>query len=124
MKATLLWIITDFLSYGMLTGWSTHGRLSCPYCMENTKAFQLQYERKTSFFDCHRQFLPPKHPFRKDKKIFYVNRVEKAPPPRLDGSLIEERVNQLLDIVFGLPLRKQSIPGFGVFHNWVKRSIF
>ncbi|GLT29876.1 hypothetical protein SLA2020_047120 [Shorea laevis] len=58
MKATLLWTITDFPSYGMLFGWSTHEKLSCPYCMENTKAFQLQYGRKTLFFDCHRQFLP------------------------------------------------------------------
>ncbi|GKV34391.1 hypothetical protein SLEP1_g42766 [Rubroshorea leprosula] len=37
---------------------------------------------------------------------------------------MEERVNQLPDIVFGQPLRKHSIVGFGVFHNWVKRSIF
>ncbi|GLT26241.1 hypothetical protein SLA2020_013230 [Shorea laevis] len=125
MKAALLWTISDFPSYGMLSGWSTHGKLSCPYCMENTKAFQLQYGRKTSFFDCHYQFLPPRHPFRKDKKNFYLNRVEKSPsPPRLDGTLMEERVNQLPDIVFGQPLRKHSIAGFGVFHNWVKRSIF
>ncbi|GLT98389.1 hypothetical protein SLE2022_158960 [Rubroshorea leprosula] len=126
MKAALLWTISDFPGYAMLSGWSTHGKLSCPYCMENTKAFQLQYGRKTSFFDCHRQFLPPKHPFRRDKKNFYLNRVEKSrPPPRLDGTLMEERVNQLPDIVFGQPLRqKHSIAGFGVFHNWVKRSIF
>ncbi|GKV24900.1 hypothetical protein SLEP1_g34441 [Rubroshorea leprosula] len=89
--------------YGMLSGWSTHGKLSCPYCMENTKAFQLQYGRKTSFFNCHRQFLPPKHPFCRDKKNFYLNRVEKSRPPlRLDGTLMEERVNQLPDIVFAI----------------------
>ncbi|GLU21493.1 hypothetical protein SLE2022_376270 [Rubroshorea leprosula] len=126
MKVALLWTISDFLGYGMLFGWSTHGKLSCPYCMENIKAFQLQYGRKTSFFECHHQFLPSKHPFHRDKKIFYLNRVEKShpPPPRLDGTLMEERVNQLPNIVFGQPLRKHSIAGFGVFHNWVKRSIF
>ncbi|GKV43375.1 hypothetical protein SLEP1_g50673 [Rubroshorea leprosula] len=116
--------VETYDSYGMLSGWSTHGKLSCPYCMENTKAFQLQYGRKTSFFDCHRQCLPPKHPFRRDKN-FYLNRVEKShPPPSLDGTLMEEMVNQLPGIVFGQPLRKHSIAGFGVFHNWVKRSIF
>ncbi|GLT41667.1 hypothetical protein SLA2020_157120 [Shorea laevis] len=125
MKAALLWTVSDFPGYGMLSGWSTHGRLSCPYCMENTKAFQLQFGRKISFFDCHRQYLPPTHPFRRDKKNFYVNRIERSPPPpRLDGHLIEERVNQLPDIIFGQSVRKQSIPGFGVSHNWVKRSIF
>nr|GFB49473.1 hypothetical protein [Tanacetum cinerariifolium] len=39
LKAALMWTINDFLAYGMLSGWSTHGRLSCPYCMEKSKAF-------------------------------------------------------------------------------------
>nr|GEY53626.1 hypothetical protein [Tanacetum cinerariifolium]GEY53634.1 hypothetical protein [Tanacetum cinerariifolium] len=30
LKAALMWIINDFPAYGMLSGWSTHGRLSCP----------------------------------------------------------------------------------------------
>jgi len=34
MKATLMWTINDFPAYGMLSGWSTAGRLSCPICME------------------------------------------------------------------------------------------
>ena len=32
MKAVLLWTISDFPAYGMLSGWSTHGKLACPYC--------------------------------------------------------------------------------------------
>ena len=28
------------------------------------------------------------------------------------------------DIVFGLQLGKQKFPGFGLTHNWIKRSIF
>nr|MCH9869342.1 hypothetical protein [Serratia marcescens] len=39
MKAALLWTINDFSAYGILSGWSTHGRLGCPICMEYTKAF-------------------------------------------------------------------------------------
>ncbi|XP_052198317.1 uncharacterized protein LOC127805607 [Diospyros lotus] len=54
MKAALLWTINDFPAYGMLSGWMTSGRLACPYCMENTKAFNLKYGGKTSYFDCHR----------------------------------------------------------------------
>jgi len=41
MKAALMWTINDFPPYWMLSNWGTHGRLACPYCMENTKAFQL-----------------------------------------------------------------------------------
>jgi len=39
MRATLMWTINDFPAYGMLSGWSTHGKLACPYCMENNKTF-------------------------------------------------------------------------------------
>ena len=36
-----MWTINDFPAYGMLSGWSTHGKLACPYCMENNKAFTV-----------------------------------------------------------------------------------
>jgi len=49
-----MWTISDFPAYGMLSGWSTHGNLSCPYCMEYDKAFRLKNGGKTIFFDCHR----------------------------------------------------------------------
>ena len=39
MRATLMWTINDFLAYGMVSSWSTHGKLACPYSMENKKAF-------------------------------------------------------------------------------------
>jgi len=38
-----MWTINDFFAYGMLSGWSTHGRLACPHCMEHTKTFKLNY---------------------------------------------------------------------------------
>jgi hypothetical protein len=36
--------------YEMVYGWSTYGKLACPYCMENNKAFILENGGKTSFF--------------------------------------------------------------------------
>jgi len=39
LRACLMWTINDFPAYGMLSGWGTHGRLACPYCVEETKAF-------------------------------------------------------------------------------------
>ncbi|GKV21388.1 hypothetical protein SLEP1_g31372 [Rubroshorea leprosula] len=41
MRVALMWTISDFLRYSMLSGLSTHGRLSCSYCQENSKAFHL-----------------------------------------------------------------------------------
>jgi hypothetical protein len=58
MRAALMWTINDFPTYGMLSGWSTHGKLACPYCMENNKALTLTNRGKAFFFtvtvvSCH-----------------------------------------------------------------------
>jgi hypothetical protein len=50
MRVALMWTINDFPAYGMVSGWSTHGKLACPYCMENNKAFTLTNGGKAFFF--------------------------------------------------------------------------
>ena len=67
MRVALMWTINYFPAYGLLSDWGTHGRLACPYCMEDTKAFQLANGGKTSWFDCHCGFLPSDNAFRKNK---------------------------------------------------------
>ncbi|GLT99835.1 hypothetical protein SLE2022_172480 [Rubroshorea leprosula] len=125
MRAALMWTISDLPGYGMLSGWSTHGKLTCPYCMENSKAFWLEHGRKTSFFDCHRQFLPLNHPFRRNKNDFIKGRTENGTmPERLSGDEMRSRIHWLPDVLFGKPPQKQEIHGFGEVHNWVKKSIF
>ncbi|KAL9390464.1 hypothetical protein Peur_019069 [Populus x canadensis] len=125
MRAALMWTINDFPAYGMVSGWSTHGKLACPYCMENNKAFTLTNGGKASFFDCHRRFLPHNHRYRKNIKDFFVGRVENdVAPPRLAGEELFDVVSEYGEIVFGLQSGKQKFPGFGLTHNWVKRSIF
>ena len=57
LKASFIWTINDFPIYGMLSGWMKQGKLACPICMEDTKTFTLKYDRKNSWFDCHRRFL-------------------------------------------------------------------
>ena len=47
LKVVLMWTISDFPAYGMLSGWTTHGQLACPYCMDETNEFQLKNGRKT-----------------------------------------------------------------------------
>lgn len=63
MRAALLWSISDFPAYSMLSGWSTAGRLACPHCREKSDAFTLEKSGKQSWFDCHRKFLPLNHTF-------------------------------------------------------------
>ncbi|XP_028753509.1 uncharacterized protein LOC114713090 [Neltuma alba] len=123
MRAALLWTINDFPAYSMLSGWTTMGKLSCPICMENSKAFQLKHGRKTSFFDCHRQFLPGDHQFRRNKTSFYKNRVEKSMPPRrLSGEEVWERVRNLPKVIdYGKTI---PIEGYNEAHHWTKQSIF
>ena len=81
MKAALMWTINDFPAYGMLSGWSTHGTLACPVYIHQTKSFRLKKGGKATWFDCHRWFLPPDHPFRRNKQSFLKNKVQNDPPP-------------------------------------------
>ena len=56
---------------------------------------------------------------------FFVGRVEKdVAPPFLSGEELFDVVSEYGDIVFGLQSGKQKFHGFGLTHNWVKRSIF
>ncbi|XP_057775267.1 uncharacterized protein LOC130994246 [Salvia miltiorrhiza] len=76
MRAVLIWTISDFSAYSMLSGWSTAGRLACPHCMENTDAFTLEKSG-----DNHRKFLPANHAFRRNKKAFRRNKTITVGPP-------------------------------------------
>ena len=119
MRVCLLWTINDFPAYGILSEWSTHGRLACLYCMENTKAFRLQYFGKPCWFDCHRRHLSSDHPFRRQSHNFVKNRVERdGPPPIISGEEIESRLDALPNHPRGPWLKsKERLPGFGDSHN-------
>ena len=125
MKAALMWTISDFPAYSMLSGWSTAGNKACPYCMDDSQAFRLQNGGKSTWFDCHRRFLSQGHIDRKNKKDFISNRVEMLPPPSiLSGEEVFSQIEQI-------GLKKVTELG-GEEHNvslcktcgWKKRSIF
>ena len=125
LRAAVMWTISDFPAYGMLSGWSTHGKMACPYCMEHTKSFNLSHGRKPCWFDCHRRFLPVDHPFRRNRENFKKGKVENdMPAPRLSGTEMLDRVMRLPVIQFGKIAASEIINGFGDSHNWVRRSIF
>ncbi|KAL9689058.1 hypothetical protein QQ045_033487 [Rhodiola kirilowii] len=118
-----MWTISDFSAYGMLSGWSTQGKFGCPYCIEDTKTFYLQNGCKVCYFDCHRRFLPRDHVYRNNGRSFVRDHREfDNPVPFRDGHKIYNRVR-------GFPYiweqgLNDSIDGFGVMHNWTKKSIF
>ena len=125
LRAALMWTISDFPAYGMLSGWSTHGKLSCPYCIEHNKAFRLKHEGKITFFYCHRRFLPMDHPYRYQSDKFLKGVTEWLPYlPRRSGSEMLFEVSNFTEGHFRSSSHNDKIPGFGVKHNWVKKNIF
>ena len=86
--------------------------------MENNKAFTLTNRGKAYVFYCHRRFLPPNQRYRKNRKDFFVSRVEKdVAPARLSGEELLDVMSEYGDIVFGLQSGKRKFPGFGLTHN-------
>ena len=123
LHAALMWTINDFPAYGMLSGWSTHGLLACPVCMHQNCAFQLQYGRKPSWFDCHRRFLPRNHCFRANKVAFRKGKsIHTGPPRRIPGEMLSDTVSTLPKVTTDINFQ---ISGFEENeHNWTKQSIF
>jgi hypothetical protein len=66
-----MWTINHFSPYEMISGWSTHGKLKCPYCMESNKVFTLTNKGKTSFFLLSLAFLDNGSHVQKEKKAFF-----------------------------------------------------
>lgn len=123
MKAALLWIISNFFAYGILSRQSTHRKLACTYCMKSSKAFVLQYRGKSCFFVCHCQFLPLNYIHIRKKDKFRKNVIERSPlASHLLGDAMKHRVNSLPNITFGTISRKQTIHRFRVNHIWIKMN--
>ena len=127
LRATLMWTISDFPAYSMLSGWGTAGKYACPYCMEYSDAFSLTKVGKMSWFDNHRKFLPKDHLWRRNKRWFRKERAVKksAPPIWFDVDLINEiddfgfkKVTELGGEEINCRIQKSC--GCG----WKKRSIF
>ncbi|KAL0302400.1 UNVERIFIED_CONTAM: hypothetical protein Scaly_3034500 [Sesamum calycinum] len=122
MRTTLMWTVNDLPAYGMASGWTTTGVMGCPICMNDTRAFHLQHGRKACYFDCHRQFLPAHHPYRRNKRAFMKNHVEnKVARLRLTRDQILDQVANISPAV-EMPLLLPA--GYCSDHKWTKKSIF
>ena len=96
MRVALMWTISDFPAYSMLSGWSTAGRLACLYYMEDSDAFTLPKGYKQLWFDNHRKFFQLEHPFRMNKSSFIRNKTAtKVAQPIKSGYEILNEIEQL-----------------------------
>ncbi|XP_059292523.1 uncharacterized protein LOC132045979 [Lycium ferocissimum] len=118
MRAALLWTVSDFPALAMLSGWSTKGRWACPTCNYDTFSQYLKHSRKMCYLG-HQTFLPPDHPFRRDKKSFNGKEEHKAAPTPLSGIEVLEELREFNN-VFGKGQKKRSRKNDG---PWKKRSI-
>ncbi|XP_073129688.1 uncharacterized protein [Henckelia pumila] len=94
LRAILLWTINDFPAYGNLPGCVVKGYHACPVCGEETCSTRLKHSRKMSYTG-HRIFLPPSHPYRRQKKAFNGNQELNPAPKPLTGHEILDRVERI-----------------------------
>ena len=116
MRAALLWTISDYPGYAMLSGWSTKGRLACANCNYDTNSAYLKHSHKMCYMD-HRICLPMSHPWRSNKKNFNGKKELRPSPQMLEGSEIIKILKDFIN-AFGKNLKKT--------HDgpWKKRLIF
>ncbi|XP_052147318.1 uncharacterized protein LOC127766269 [Oryza glaberrima] len=116
MRAAYHTSIHDGPALAMFSGWSTHGGLSCQECMADIHTTWLHNGHKYSWFDCHRRFLPPNHPFRGQRNAFSKDTVmHDLPPRRLTGEEVEAYIKNTFD---------NSFEGYGTTHNWTHMPIW
>nr|XP_017233110.1 PREDICTED: uncharacterized protein LOC108207162 [Daucus carota subsp. sativus] len=89
LRASVLWTISDFPGYAMLSGWSTKGKLACPVCHYETSSSYLKHSRKMCYMN-HWKFLCPTHKWRPDKRRFNGQIEMAKSPSTLSGEDIEE----------------------------------
>ena len=125
MRAALIWTVSGFPAYAMLSGWSTAGKLACPYCGNDSDAFYLANGCKISWFDNHRKFLLPNHPFRCNKQRFLKNKVVLAPPPRnRSGEDVLQEIEEL-GLMKVIEVEAEEVNSIiSKNFGWRKRSIF
>jgi len=125
MKAALMWTINDFPAYRMVSSWSTHGKLACPYCMENNKAFTLTNEGKAFFFTVTVVSYHRITGTERTERISLLVELKRMLHPcifLLKNCMMLYQSTVTLCLVSNQVSR--SFFGFGLIHNWVRRSIF
>ncbi|XP_074373883.1 uncharacterized protein LOC141714249 [Apium graveolens] len=109
LRASVLWTISDFPGYAMLSSWSIKGKLACPIYHYETSSMYLKHSRKMCYMN-HRKFLHPEYKWRFDKKRFN-GKVELGQPPSvLTGTEVVELLSGF-ENQFGKDRRKKGQKG-------------
>ncbi|KAL8109145.1 hypothetical protein AgCh_025290 [Apium graveolens] len=121
MKVALMWTINDFPALGMISGWSTKGKLACPVCTGLVKAKQLKHGGKPTFYGTSHYFLEEDDPLRRSTKFGRCER--HSVTTQHSGSRAKILCEQ---IQFPLPGKttRQKPRDYGVTHNWTHYSAF
>jgi hypothetical protein len=84
--------------------------------MDDNDVFRLEHDRKVSFFDCHRRFLPSNHEFRDDTVISErQNRYKRATEAKIQCRNHTKARWPEGD-------KNGMFEGYGVTHNWTHKS--
>ncbi|GAA0186188.1 hypothetical protein LIER_33476 [Lithospermum erythrorhizon] len=97
LHAALLWTMSDFPAYVMLSEKIKKCELACPHCGKNTRSHWLKYGRKYCY-TYHRRFLPTGHKLRRDKVSFNEKIELERNPPILSGIEIKDNLNSRRDL--------------------------
>lgn len=84
MHAAILWTINDFPAYKNISSWNTVGALACPSCHHDTRSAYLKNGGKYCFMG-HRRFLPIKHRWRLQARLFDGKKETGSSPKQLSG---------------------------------------
>ncbi len=123
MRAALLFTVSDFPGYAMLSGWSTKGKTACPCCHYETCSQRLNNSKKTCYMD-HRRFLEMDHPWRHSKRLFHGKVEERSAPTRLSGIEISELLADYKNAFGKMPDKAKKRKKPEANNPWRKRSIF
>nr|XP_004252707.1 uncharacterized protein LOC101244468 [Solanum lycopersicum] len=122
LHASLLWTINDFPAYGILSGWSTKGKLACPVCHVHTCSSYLKHGRKQCYMG-HRRFLQMNHPYHRNKSFFDNTKEERIAPHALNSEDVLVKINTSLQRSADDKTRKRK-RDTERHDNWKKKSIF
>ncbi|XP_019267397.1 PREDICTED: uncharacterized protein LOC109244716 [Nicotiana attenuata] len=122
LRASLLWTINDFPAYGILSGWSTKGKLACPICHIHTCSIYLKHGRKQCYMG-HRRFLEINHPYRRNKSSFDNTKEERLAPQALSGDDVLAQLNTSSIVLVDGNTKKRKRDAIR-YDNWKKKSIF
>uniref|UniRef100_A0A2N9I4P1 DUF4218 domain-containing protein n=1 Tax=Fagus sylvatica TaxID=28930 RepID=A0A2N9I4P1_FAGSY len=119
MRAVVLWTINDFPAYRKISGWNTMGALACPSCHDETHSSYLKSGKKYCFMG-HRRFLPIKHRWRLQSRLFDGKKETSSSPKQLFGDDVVHQVYNLGGLIFGKGVKRKRDEST----NWLKKSIF